>query len=116
MTTLNTGPGGQMLSSQARRVVANEKREDAVALFKEAFKDVLKPIIERIEALEEQIAPGTQTGNQSQGGDPWANCDLNAPIDEAQQEEAASQEAAANKAQSPGDWDKPGFDLNNLLD
>ncbi|WP_289101693.1 hypothetical protein [uncultured Marinobacter sp.] len=115
MTTLNTGPGGQMFASQARRVVANEKREDAVALFKEAFKDVLKPIIERIEALEEQIAPGTQTGNQSQG-DAWANCDLNAPIDNAQQEEAASQEAAANKAQSPGDWDKPGFDLNNLFD
>lgn len=116
MTTLSTGPGGQMLSSQARRVVANEKQGDAVTLFKEALNDVLKPMIKRIEALEEQIAQGTQTGNQSQGNDHWANCDLNAPIDEAQQEEAASQEAAANKAQSPGDWDKPGFDLNNLLD
>lgn len=105
-----------MLSSQARRVVTNEKQEDAVALFKEALNDVLKPMLKRIEALEEQITQGTQTGNQSQGDDPWANCDLNAPIDEAQQEEAASQEAAANKAQSPGDWDKPGFDLNKLLD
>lgn len=104
-----------MLSSQARRVVTNEKKDDAVALFKEALNDVLKPMLKRIEALEEQIAPGTQTGNQSQS-DAWANCDLNAPIDEALQEEAASQEAAANKAQSPGDWDKPGFDLNNLLD
>lgn len=99
-----------MLSSQARRVVTNEKQEDAVALFKEALNDVLKPMLKRIEALEEQITQGTQTGNQSQGDDPWANCDLNAPIDEAQQE------AAANKAQSPGDWDKPGFDLNKLLD
>lgn len=99
-----------MLSSQARRVVTNEKQEDAVALFKEALNDVLKPMLKRIEALEEQITQGTQTGNQSQGDDPWANCDLNAPIDEAQQK------AAANKAQSPGDWDKPGFDLNKLLD
>lgn len=105
--TFATGPGGQMFADKARRIVRNEKSADALAnLIIEAFNDGLKPMIERIEALEKQIANGPQTVNQSQGDDFWSKQDLNAPL------ESSRQEPATNKAQSV-DWDN--YDMNAHL-